>query len=181
MYISTVSPHANLTEVSINRTYEQGENATLECNGIGGPDNIYQWQNDGENIENENSTILMLINVTASTGGVYICVVSNAAGNHSASTLLFVSPYFLKQPKDRVLTSVGLMINVECVAAAFPNPEYQWGHEDGRQIRMGILINMSILTISSLQFEDGGNYYCNVSSNGVMNTSASVLVIGELT
>ena len=122
---------------------------------------------------------MVLTDAIASTGGVYSCVVSNAAGNHSASTLLFVSPYFLEQPVDRILTSVGSMINVKCVAAAFPDPEYQWGHEDGRQIRMGILLNMSNLTISSLQFGDEGNYYCNVSSNGFMNTSTSVLVISE--
>ena len=168
-----------MTEASINKTYRLDENATLECNSEGGPGNTYLWQKDGLSLDDENSSVLMLYNVTFSTGGTYNCFVSNAAGNHSASTLLFVFPYFLEQPIDVVLTSARYTFNLTCIAAAFPEPEYQWGREDGKDIRTDVLVNMSVLTFSSVQFGDEGSYYCNATSNGFVAASESVLVTGN--
>ena len=174
-----MSPQATLPEASMNQTYSANENATLECNSEGGPGNTYLWQKDGLSLDDENSSVLMLYNVTFSTGGTYNCFVSNAAGNHSASTLLFVFPYFLEQPVNVVLTSAGYTFNLTCIAAAFPEPEYQWGREDGRDIRTDVLVNMSLLTFSSVQFGDEGSYYCNATSNSRVNTSSSVLVTSK--
>ena len=174
-----MSPKVTLTENSINQTYKFGENATLVCNSTGGPGNAYLWQKDGRYISGQNSSVLELPDVTVATGGNYTCVVSNAAGNHSANTYVFVFPYFLKQPQEVVLTSAESEFNVSCVAVAFPDPEYQWGREDS-QIRMGILANQSVFTISSVQFGDDGNYYCNATSNGFVNTSKSTRVTGKL-
>ena len=175
-----VSPFATLNEMYINRTYNLGETAILECNSTGGPGNTYVWQKDGRDQLGENSTILTLHNVMASTGGIYSCVASNAAGNHSASTLTYIFPYFIVQPVKAVFTSNGSMINLSCVAMAFPESEYQWGREDGRDIRSDITVNMSVLTFSSIQFGDEGSYYCNATSNGHVINSESVLITGEL-
>ena len=167
-----------MSEASINKTYRLDENATLECNSEGGPGNIYLWQKDGLSID-DNASVLMLYNVTFSTGGTYNCFVFNAAGNHSASTLLLVFPYFIEQPIDVVLTSAGSTINLTCIAAAFPEPEYQWEREDGRDIRTNVQVNMSVLTFTSVQFGDEGSYYCNATSNGFVAASESVLVTGK--
>ena len=140
---------------------------------------MYQWQFNGNNISNENSTILRLEDVTVVNGGVYSCVVSNAAGDHSVSTHLFISPYFVTQPEEVILTSAGSSLIITCITEAFPDPEYQWGHEDGRDIRQDILTNRSALTIANVQFGDGGSYYCNVTSNGYLNTSQVSLVFGK--
>ena len=177
--IPVVSPQVTLNRTSINQTYELGDTATLECFSPGGPNNTYQWLMDGSVFIGEVSTTLVLPGVTVSAGGTYTCVVSNAAGNHSASTLLLVSPYFIEQPLEVVLLSAGSIFNVSCVAAAFPDPEYQWGHEDGREIRTNISANKSGFTISNVQFGDEGSYYCNVTSNGIVNTSSSSLLIGS--
>ena len=172
-----VSPFATLN--NINQTYELGDNATLECNGSGGPGNAYQWQKDGLNQSGENSDILSLQGVTAFTGGLYSCVVSNAAGDINASTHFFVAPYFLEQPMEGVLTSAGSTFNLSCVAAAFPSPLYQWVHEGGRDIRMENRANESILIISGIQFGEEGNYFCNASSNGYVASSQTSLVTGQ--
>ena len=173
-----VSPIATLSEASFNQTYEIGDTATFECSSVGGPDNIYQWQFEGIEILGEKSDILSLSVMTVSVGGIYTCIVTNEAGNDSAISPLYISPYFLKQPEDVVLTSAGSSVNISCFAVAFPDPEYQWGHEDGREFRMEILANMSYLSISSVQFGDEGNYYCNATSNGFLNTSMNTLIIG---
>ena len=167
-----------LTENSMNQTYKFGENATLECISSGGPGNTYQWQKDESDILNKNATILRLPDVTVSAGGLYSCIVSNAAGNHSASTFLFVFPYFLEQPVEVVLTSARSSFNISCLAMAFPQPEYQWERVEGREIRMDVITNMSVLTIYSLQFGDEGSYYCIVVSNDY-NISRTSLIISK--
>ena len=170
-----VFPRATLTNDSINQTYRQQDTGILVCNSTGGFGNTYQWLKNGLFI-NESSNILILPDVADSTGGIYSCVVTNAAGNHSATTLLFVFPYFIEQPIDRLLTSAGSTFNITCIAAAFPDPEYQWGHEDGRELR--VQSNMSIFIIDSVQFGDEGMYYCNATSTGLVNTSSSTLITG---
>ena len=161
---------------SINQTYERGDTAVFVCNSTSTVGNTFSWQKDGIFISGENLNILVLPYVINSTGGRYTCIVTNAAGNNSASTDLFVFPYFIEQPVDIVLTSTGSTVTVTCIAEAFPNPEYQWGHEDGREIR--VQTNMSAFTIDSVQFGDEGNYYCNATSNGLINTSLSTLITG---
>ena len=162
----------------MNKTYKFDENASLECISSGGPGNTYQWKKDDNDIPDKNATILTLPDVTVSAGGIYSCVVSNAAGNHSTSTFLFVFPYFLEQPVEVVLTSAGSSFNISCLAAAFPQPEYRWGRVDGKEIRMEILTNVSILTISSVQFGDEGSYYCIVTSNSY-NISRTSLITSK--
>ena len=162
----------------MNQTYERGDTAILECISTGGPGNVYQWQANGSDLIGENATNLTLPDIMASTGGTYSCVVSNDAGNHSASTYLFVSPYFLEQPVESVHTSNGSTFNISCVAEAFPEPEYRWGHEDGRDIRMEILVNTTVFVISRIQFGDEGNYYCNITSNNNGIVSRSALISG---
>ena len=176
-YQFLVSPFATLN--NLNQTYELGDNVTFECNSTGGPGNTYQWQKDGFNQIGENSTHLELHQgVTALTGGTYSCVVLNDAGEHNASTHLFVAPYFLEQPVEGVFTSAGSTFNISCVAAAFPDPEYLWAREEGGEIRMENLVNESIFTITSIQYGEEGNYYCNVTSNGHVESSHRSLVTG---
>ena len=68
---------------------------------------------------------LTLANVNASTGGMYTCVVTNAAGNNSDSTFLFISPYFITERVDEETTN-GSLVTLQCVAEAFPSPDYLW-------------------------------------------------------
>ena len=176
LYCFSVFPRAIINNDVINMTYQFGQTAIIECNSTGGPGNTYLWQKDGNFLIGENSTTLTLTNVEASIGGAYTCVVSNAAGVHSAGTHLFVYPYFVEQPMKNVLTFAGSLINLTCIAAAFPDPEYQWGHEDGR---VRNLTNTSVLVISSVQFGDEGTYHCNATSNENVITSQNALVTGK--
>jgi hypothetical protein len=108
--------------MGINVTYSQGYTATFQCTSSGGPDNTYQWQTDGNILNGETSGTLTLPNITTSTGGMYTCIVSNIAGNDSASTFVFVDPYFVSQPNSHHGTTVVLI----CDALSFPDPQYLW-------------------------------------------------------
>ena len=161
----------------MDQTYEEGDNASLLCGSTGGPNNAYQWQVNGSDIENETSQTLQLSNVNASTGGMYTCVVSNAAGSDSASTFLYVSPYFVIQPIHRQAES-GSTVSLSCEAEAFPAPEYQWWHVNGEPIRCEIISDSQVLVFDPVEFGDEGDYYCNASSIGMTTQSTVVTLTG---
>ena len=148
---------------SFNQTITVETEAVLECIGDGGPNNTYQWQANSSDLIAGTSPVLTLTNVHASDGGEYTCVVSNAAGNDSASTFLYVFPYFILQPTD-MQTSSGMNVTFVCEAEAFPSPEYDWERVDGGPIREEIATNTSLLVFAPVMYGDEGGYYCNVSS-----------------
>ena len=166
-----------MTELSINRTYYQGANATLVCASSGGPNNIYQWLENGETLHGQNSDILTLPNVTASTGGVYTCMVSNIAGSNNASTILFIYPYFIDHPLS-IEVSVGSEVSLICDAASFPSPDYLWQRADGESIRNDIVTNERNLSIAGVEFGDEGGYFCTASAAGGSLQSQIGIVTG---
>ena len=172
---SVVAPQAS---VPPNQTFSQGDTDSLNCSSLGGPDNIYQWQFNGEDIVGENSTVLTLSNVTASIGGEYSCVVTNRAGNDTASTFVFVSPYFVTQPVNTE-GSNGSAINLTCQAEAFPEPDYQWRRVDGKEIRDELMgVNSMSLLFNPLLFGDEGEYYCAVTSRNISIGSDTATITG---
>jgi hypothetical protein len=147
----------------------------LECTSSGGPNNTYQWLANGIDLTGETSGNLTLPNVTAATGGIYTCMVSNIAGSHNTSTFVYIYPYFVNQPLD-FQVSMGSTLEVVCDTKAFPEPEYLWHRVDGMDIRSEIETNQRNLTISSVEFNDNGDYYCNAS--GIVQ-SQSFLITGR--
>ena len=158
-----MAPEANFTEVSVNRTYNEGTTITLVCTSSGGPNNTYQWQANGEALHGQSSYTLTLPNVTAFTGGIYTCIVSNIAGSNNASTLVFIFPYFLIHPHS-IEVSVGSAVLLLCDAVSFPSPDYLWQRVDGENIRNNIVTNEKTLSISSVEYGDEGGYFCTVSA-----------------
>ncbi len=173
-----VSPDVIIALDSRNQTYIRNENATLRCMSMGGPNNIYRWQMDGKDIasKNFNNETLDLLNVNATNGGNYSCIVSNAAGSHSESTYLFIFPYFVTQPSN-VMSTNGSEVSLICEVEAFPAPDYQWYRIDGMEIRAEIRSN--ILFINFVLFGDEGYYYCNATSQGNTIQSDVVLLSGK--
>ena len=105
----------------------------------------------------------MLPNVQASDGGMYTCVVSDAAGSNDASTFLYISPYFNTQPLD-LQGSNGSSAVFMCIAESFPSPVYQWHRVDEEPIREELVTHTSMLVFSPVVFGDEGEYYCSVTS-----------------
>ena len=99
--------------------------------------------------------MLEVMDIDASSGGSYMCTVSNAAGNDSASTTLYVAPYIVTPLEEQTLTTDGSNVNISCDADGFPSPTVSWVDMTNAQI-----VNMSLLEFSSVVFGDEGLYRC---------------------
>ena len=167
-----------VTDISMQQTYQREANVTLSCFAVGGPDLFFLWLFNGMAISGENSSILSLSDVNASDGGMYTCVAFNSAGNDTANTMVYISPYFITAPQD-LNGSNGTVQSLTCEAEAFPTPEYQWV-KSGDMIRSEVLgVTASTLQFNPLMFGDDGSYYCNATSQGISIQSNTVILTGK--
>ena len=156
-----------------------GDNVTFTCSALGGPGNMFQWQKDGQDLLSESQSTLTLANVNAMDGGLYTCVVTNAAGNDNSDITLNIAPYFIVQPND-ILTNNSDSQTLTCEAEGFPDPVYQWFRNDNEMVRSNLTaINSSMLLFDPVLFGDEGDYYCTATSNGISVNSTTATLTGE--
>ncbi len=170
-----VAPSVN---VSDSQTFNRGDDVILNCSAGGGPQLLYQWQLNGENLTGEVNSTLALPNINASHGGMYTCVVSNVAGSDSDSVIVSIAPYFTVLPQDTNGTNGG-EVTLICEAEAFPELQYRWRRLDG-MIRSDINVTSSILRFDPVQFGDEGMYVCEVTSDNLNITSDDVTITSKL-
>jgi len=151
-------------------------NVTFSCSAQGGPDSEYQWQYNGVDLMDQTNTTLTIDNIGAVNGGNYTCVVSNAAGNDSATATLYVAPTIITQPAD-ILTRNGTVVNFTCEAESFPAPEYHWEKYDETMPTFIIVGSDSVLEFSPAVFGDEGTYRCVASQPRTNRNDTSTQVI----
>ena len=143
---------------------------------MGGPNNTFQWETNGSIVGND--SILDVMDINASSGGDYTCTVSNAAGNDSASTTLYVAPYIVTPLEEVTLTFNGSSLNLTCEADGFPVPTVSWD----RNTTDEIISDDSLLIIPTVMFGQEGVYRClaNATKNGVDYEDSDIItVIGK--
>ena len=174
-----VGPGELMLNVTPSNILSRGDNVTLTCSARGGPDNMFQWQRNGTDLPGEDQTTLQLTDIDATDGGVYTCVVSNAAGNSSMSATINIRLYFDMQPMD-INAEAGQSHMLTCGAEAFPEPTIQWFRDDGADFGMNVTgMNTSDLMFTPIQFGDEGDYYCTAISNGESTNSTTVTLTGD--
>ena len=158
-----------------NETFDDLTNVTLICVTFGGPGNTFQWSFNGDDIEDETSSELTLMSVTAEDGGTYTCNVTNSAGSDTYSTSVFISPRITLDPTSVNASNGTTEISFTCNATGFPQPEIEWMREDdslptsasGENTTTLTIAgeNTTTLTIAPVLFGDEGLYYCVATSN----------------
>ena len=148
-----VSPEGSVMVSVSNNIANIGSSTTFNCSAMGGPQNIYRWMMNGETIGNEST--LLINDINASSGGIYTCLVSNTAGNDSASTTLYIAPYIVTPLQEQTLTANGSNVNISCDAAGFPSPSVNW--VDMMTVEVS---NTSLLQFNPVMFGDEGVYRC---------------------
>ena len=160
MYNIIVSTEGSVMITPVDQIFTRGENITLTCISMGGPGNVYQWEKDRNVVATDD--VLTLMDIDASSGGIYSCTVSNLAGNDSATSTLHVAPYFIIHPEN-VETSNSSKVNISCLAESFPEPEYMWMKDgDSSLVREGVItVDMpNSLGFRPVLFGDEGVYVC---------------------
>ena len=173
-----VSPEGSVSVSPLNMVFERGNDATFNCTAEGGPGNTYQWQQNGTNLDNETMQTLAITQISVNDGDQYTCIVSNAAGNDSASTSLFVYPEITIDPVHIMDAINGTVRMLACDADAFPEPQYQWvrvGGDFGDNING---INSDMLVFAPVLFGDEGEYFCTATANGHTVQSNSSTLTG---
>ena len=130
----------------------QGENITLTCSTVSRFIDSYQWVKNGSIVGNNET---LEVKIDASSGGIYTCTVSNAAGEDSLSTTLYVEPFINVPLNDQTLATNGSSVNINCDAAGFPAPNVSWIDALGLKVS-----NLSQLKFSPVVFGDEGLYHC---------------------
>ena len=153
----TVSPEGSVEILPLNVT-KFGDNVTLICSASGGPEISFLWDMNGENIVGNDRT-LNLVDIDASYGGDYTCIVSNTAGTDSATATLYVAPYFVTSLDEELLATNGSSVNISCDAAGFPAPIVTWESMQGVKVS-----NTSSLEFEPAMFGDEGVYRCVAST-----------------
>ena len=151
-----------------------GDSVSFGCSAMGGPNISFTWEMNGVLVGND--SVLNLMNIEASHGGDYTCIVSNAAGTDSATATLFVAPYFVNLLDSEILTTNGSNLNLNCDSAGFPPPNVTWTNMLGDEVS-----SLAQLDFAPVVFGDEGTYVCMASSeiNGtIFTTTNQTIVIG---
>ena len=150
----------------LNPVTSRGNSIAFICSAMGGPNNTFQWEMNGNIIGND--SMLEVMDIDASSGGNYTCTVSNAAGSGSASTTLYVAPYIVTPLEEQTLITNGSNVNISCDADGFPSPAVSWVDMTNAEV-----VNTSLLEFYPIVFGDEGLYRCVVTAeiNG-MNFTA---------
>ena len=158
----------------VDQIFTRGENISLTCISMGGPGNVYQWEKDGEVVANDSA--LTLMDIDASSGGSYTCIVSNLAGNDSAGTTLYVAPYIITPLEEQILSVVGSLLSITCEADGFPSPNISL-------VRVNIdMTTMEVSLPLTVSYTSAGVYRCvaMVEIRGMMfNATDETIVFGK--
>ena len=134
--------------------------------------NTYLWMMNGVTVGNDSTLVVM--DIDATSGGSYTCTVSNAAGNESASTTLYVAPYIVTPLEEQTLTANGVNVNITCDADGFPSPTVNWVDMTNTEVS-----NTFLLEFSPVMFGDEGLYRCVAGTriNGMNLTATNETIL----
>lgn len=155
---STVSPEGSVVISPHDIIINFGDNITLRCAAMGGPNVTFKWEVNREVVGND--SVLNLMAVDATYGDNYYCIVNNSAGTDSTFTTLYVAPYIVTPLDEQILAAVnGSSLDIICDAAGFPYPNVTWVDMFNMEVS-----NTSLLRFSPTSFGNEGVYRCVASA-----------------
>ncbi|XP_057298458.1 hemicentin-1-like isoform X2 [Hydractinia symbiolongicarpus] len=159
--------YLNQPSLSIDQTSQprRGQAVILSCSAEGSGDLVYKWYLNGFLISG-NTYVKYISNVQLDDQGLYKCVVTNNAGEKSATALLNVT--YIEPP---VITKSNISRssqNLTCHASGYPEPTYVWKENDV------IASNESFVVVNGLNTSQIASFKC-IARNiaGELSTSTS--------
>ena len=152
-----MSPEGSVVISPLDIVTTFGDNVTLTCTAMGGPNITFLWEKNGTTVGYD--SVLNLAAIDVSYGGDYSCSVGNAAGTDTVSTTVYVAPYIVTPLEDQTLAEIGSVVSIYCDAAGFPTPIVNWMNMLEFEVS-----NTSQLQFSPVMFSDEGVYRCLAST-----------------
>ncbi len=156
-----------------------GTNVTFSVTATGTAPLSYQWHKDGAVVAGATNGVLSLSGITASSGGNYTVMVSNALGTATsiAAFLTLITPPppptivvpSLTQPPTNRSVAVGANVTFTVVAEGTAPFTYQW-RKNGSAIPGATMASFSIATVA---VADAGAYSVVVANSAGSATSAA--------
>ncbi len=155
-------------------TVNARDNVSFNVTATGTSPLTYQWSLNGTNISGATASSLAISNATQQVLGTYAVVITNAFGSVSSSNATLSMYPFLASPFIGIVTDWGYTNTLSVRAWGTGPLVYQW-LKNGAAIENA---TNSTLTLTSVQFADGGLYSVVVSNpfGSVTNTPAQVVV-----
>ena len=167
----------------------------LNCTSAGGPNNVITWTlmyingYVATSIQDRSEWLIPHVS-TDSDIGLYICNVSNPAGEEIATTTIYVQPFFFVRgsPED-VESRVNNTVSFSCHAGGWPRPKIIWEYvnygEDSSQsltdgLGSGMFGNGEILGSGTPDSGLLGNYFSISTDDDQDEALLSVLEISAV-
>nr|XP_061790885.1 hemicentin-1-like [Nerophis lumbriciformis] len=166
---------------------------TLACEASGIPNPSVIWMKNGQAIntdQNQNmyrllsSGSLVVIAPTVEDTALYVCVVSNEAGEASRTISLTVQvpPSIADEPTDLVVTRLSPVV-IACTASGVPDPTIHWSKDGIKLVKQGQgyqILQTGQVGIDSAELSHAGRYSCT-AKNAAGSTHRHVqLTVQEL-
>ena len=146
-----------ITSQPVNRTVNDGDNASFSVTATGTAPLYYQWEWNSMACAGATNAVLILTNVPLARRGDYRVVVTNTAGSVTSQVarlgVLPVPPTITVQPVSQS-TTVGSTVVLSVTATGSPTLEYKW-------LRNGVTLTgeeSAILTLVNVQASEAGTY-----------------------
>ncbi|XP_069093155.1 hemicentin-2 isoform X1 [Pleurodeles waltl] len=143
-----------------------GQSVILQCESNAVPEPLITWYKDGHQLPTSTTQQrLEIANAQVSDSGIYVCKVTNVAGEaeRTFSLSVQVPPVFEDTALETVKQTSGHPVTLSCQAEGNPPPVLTW-LKDGSPLEnrpeRGVLVRGALVQISRLQPVHGGRYTC---------------------
>jgi hypothetical protein len=121
-----------------------------------------QWQKDGKDLVDENSSLLVIPGVSDNNQGNYVCKISTQYENYTTSPILIqvrTAPLILDQSSKSVVAENADQV-LEIIADGYKPIKYQW-LKDNSILTSDTLFR---LKLKSFGLDDEGQYICRITN-----------------
>ncbi|PVD21525.1 hypothetical protein C0Q70_17323 [Pomacea canaliculata] len=162
-------------------TVSQNGTITIDCHVSGVPQPSILWLKDKAPLLDwpyhdlrvlNNDRTLEISNAQVDDDATYTCMATNPAGQDQVDVALqvFVPPQILEAATEKLSVVAGNAISMQCRVTGIPTPTLVWLHnsatllqtDDDNTVRL--LSNDSLLQLSDVQVDDGGEYTCHAEN-----------------